>query len=380
MASSCFRIYRDNFIDLDAIAEQLVSSEQANFPVTNINNKQRRSKVWRSNGYFNVTSSNNTLIFEETDGVPLTATLTVQAHTSASSLCTDIETQLESVGGSNYTCTNDSSTGFKFKIASDRVGGGGVFELLMGDASNTCEDLLGFDSVNLADAADHTADFLRINSGEFIRWDMGVSTNPEGFALIGPRNDPIGVSDNAVVKLQGNITNDFTSPGFETTLTYNSKAFLHEKADGIADQPYRYWRVLFEDQNPNGYIQLGAVLLGNFIDPDRGRVQFGLNQNYETRTKSAFSEGGQTFSDIRQPYSTISVQWKALKKADIEDIDILFDDFQTAIPFFISMDSDEVWTTEKERALRFVKFSRAPSYTIVSPNNFEVNMEFREEL
>ena len=382
MADTCFRIYDRNFIDLDAISAQVASSANSNFPITNINSAQRRSKVWRSNGYFEVTSSNNDIIFEETDGVPLTASITVGEYTSHAAMCTAIEDALNAAGASTYTCDHSSSTGYKFKISSNRAGGGGIFELLMGDASNTSEDLLGFDAVDLSDAADHTADLARAcYPGEFIRWDMGVSTNPKGFALIGTRNDPIGVSDAATIRLQANITNDFSSPAFETTLTYNSRGLLHENTEGIADQPYRYWRVLIEDvENPNSYVSAGAVLLGNYFNPARGRVQFGLRSNYTDRTRSIFSEGGQTFSDIKENSQSFNVVWNFLQKEDIEDIDIFFDKVKTGIPFFVSMDAGAIYTTEAERALRFVKFERPPSYTLDRPDIFKMGMSLREEL
>jgi hypothetical protein len=60
------RIYNENYLDQDALANDYVSSEQAAFPVDNAYNSVRRSKVWRSNGYWEITSSNNTFTFKDT--------------------------------------------------------------------------------------------------------------------------------------------------------------------------------------------------------------------------------------------------------------------------------------------------------------------------
>ncbi len=381
MASGCFRVYPDNFIDLGAIASQSPSSEQANFPVININNAQRRSKVWRTKGYFNVTSSNNAIIFEETAATPLTASIIVGEYTSISDMVSAIQAALNLAGGSNYTVTNDSTTGFKFKIASDRVAGDNIFTLLMANASNNSEDLLGFDTVDLADAADHSSDWLRISSGEFLLWDFGLSSNPQGFAAIGKRNSPIGIGNDATVKIQANITNNFDSPLYEATLTYSERGYLIEDENGLADQPYRYWRMSIDDKtNPNGFIELGSVLLGDFFDPARGRVQFGKKDKYIDRSTTVFSEGGQEFSDIKQQSQQFDIVWRGLQKQDIEDLDILFQKFGTSTPFFVSMDVDAVYTTIAQRALRYVKFSSEPETVIESPNNFTVTMKFREQL
>lgn len=377
---SCFRIYDTNFIDLDKISEQVASSENVSFPVINTNNKQRRSKVWRTDGYFEVTASNNEIVFEETGSTPLTATITVGEYTSITAMVAAVKSALDTAGGSVYTVSNSTATGFKFRIASDGAGGGGILNLLWSDAGSTAASLLGFDTNDLTGALTYDADFLRINSGEFILWDMGISTIPTGFAMIGPRNSPIGVSPDSVIKLQGNITDTFTSPIFETTLTYNSKSMLYENGDGISTQPLRYWRVLFEDQNPKGYIEIGAFLLGTHYNPTRGRVQFPLASSYVDRSTTVFSEGGQTFSDIKPKSQEFSVGWSAIQKLDVENLDILFDDFGTHTPFFVSMDAGAVFSTSSQRSLRFVKFSSPPSYQLISPDNFNVTMNFREEL
>ena len=79
------RIYNENYIDEDILANYDVTSEQSAFPIENAFNQQRRSKVWRSNGYFNVTSSNNTIIFRETAATPLTGTIAIAEYGSYTS-------------------------------------------------------------------------------------------------------------------------------------------------------------------------------------------------------------------------------------------------------------------------------------------------------
>ena len=54
MAETSFRIFNENYINTDILANSDVSSENASFGIENIS--QRRSKVWRSNGYYEVTS------------------------------------------------------------------------------------------------------------------------------------------------------------------------------------------------------------------------------------------------------------------------------------------------------------------------------------
>ena len=55
------KILDSNFADSETYANVYKSSEQASFPVSNLMAKIRRSKVWRSAGYYNVTSACNSI-------------------------------------------------------------------------------------------------------------------------------------------------------------------------------------------------------------------------------------------------------------------------------------------------------------------------------
>lgn len=384
MSETCLRIFWDNYVDLDILANSDVSSEQTAFPVTNAYNKQRRSKVWRSNGYFEVTSSNNQIIFRETSGGPdLTASITVGEYSTLSSFVTAIKTALDAAGDSTYTVTNSSSTGYKFQIVSNGVGGTGVFHLMLTDIDFTAASILGFATdTDYTDATlTRVADYLRCNCGsEFIEWDLGISTNPKGFALIGPRNSPLKLSPGGTYKLQGNHTSNWTSPVYESTLTYNDNALYVTDENGLASTYLRFWRVLFQDQNPNGYVEVGSFMLGDYFNPVRGRAQFPLQVDLVDRSETIFSEGGQSYSDIKENTATYTIEWKGLKKEAIEEIEDQFAIYGTHTPFFVAVDSEPVFSSSSQRRLLFCKFAQEPRYQLVSPNNFEVSFLLREEL
>lgn len=381
MTCSGVRIFWENYIDLDYLASTDVSSEKAAFPVVNAYNSQRRSKVWRSDGYFNVTSSNNEIVFRETSGGPdLTATIAEDEYTSLSAMCAAIKAALEAVGDSTYTVTNVLADGYKFKIVSNGAGGTGIFHLMCSDGGFTAASILGFDtSSDLTDASlTKTADFLRINTSEWIEWDLGIATNPSSFALIGPRNKPLEFSPNAVIKLQANHTDNWISPPWEKILTYSDFSLFETSDTGLANDEYRFWRVVFQDQNPNGYIEVGAFMLGEFFNPVRGRVQFPLEISQEDRTNVVFSEGGQSYSDIKPKSARYSINWFGLQKADIELIEDYFAIYGKGIPFFVSMDSTEVFTSEAERRVIFCSFENEPSFTLERPDVWSTSFVLRE--
>lgn len=378
MSRGCVRILDTNYVDIELLANSSVSSEQTSFPVTNAYNLQRRSKVWRSEGYFNVTALNSDIVFNDGSG-NVTASIAVAEYDSTSSFMAAIDAALESAGVANYTITQN--TNFKFVISSDLSGGATVFELITTDAGFTAAEMLGFDILtDKTGASSYTADVLIISTGEFIRWDMGISSLPSAFSMIGPRNKPLKLSPSGTFTLKGNFTNNFTNPYYSQVLSYDDEVIAVMSETTLADTGLRYWQVEFEDQNPNGYVEVGAFFLGTYFSPIRGRVNFPFVSQYVDRSQTIFSEGGQTYADIFEQSQKYNIVWNGLQKEDIEDITEIFRVYGVAKPFFISFDSSAAFSDEFNRFLKFVKFQEEPSFRLVSPNNFVCEMTLREEL
>lgn len=375
------RILYENYLDPDIISNSFVSSEQSAFPVSNAYNKQRRSKVYRSNGYWEITADNNVLIFEETSGTPLTATVAEDEYVSFTTFAAALKTALEATGASTYTITQDTNTK-KIKIQSDGSGGAGILNLKTTNVLSTLAPVIGFDTaIDRTGSLTYTADALRISTSEWLKWDFGISTNPKAFVLIGPRNKPIKITPSAILTLQGNETDTWDSPTYEQTLTYNDQAIILMNKTGIHTEALRYWRLLIEDNaNSLGFVEIGAVYLGNILETTRGAAQFPFRSKYVDRSNTVFSEGGQTFSDIREKTQEFDLEWFGLTVSECEQFDALFNEVGTSIPFFIVYDPTPAFSSSVNFATRFVKFSSEPSFDLVSPGNFSASWQLREEL
>jgi hypothetical protein len=383
MSETGVKLFFYNYVTTEILTNYEASSEAASFPIENAFNAQRRSKVWRSAGYFNVTSSNNSIVLRETSGGPdLTATITVAEYTSISAMCTAIKTALEAVGASTYTVTNSTSTGFKFQIVSNGAGGSGVFHLMLADAGTTAESLLGYSNAsNLTDASlTRLGDYLRINSEESILWDLGLSTNPKAFILIGPRNEPLKIAPSATLTLQASHHDSWTTPGFSVVLTYDDQNIYHLNTAGIADTEYRYWRLKIEDQNPLGYIEVGAFFLGDYWNPTRGRAQFPLSVADVDPSETSSSEGGQTYSDIKPQTATYSLKWFGLQKADIEEFEEEFQTYGVNKPFFVGLDTNLAYSSSLNKRVIFGQMTGDAQWSLIAPDVFELTMTIREVL
>jgi hypothetical protein len=376
------RFMNQNFIDADVVSNSFVSSEQTAFPVSNIYNKQRRSKVWRSNGYWEVVSGDNTIVFRETIGVDLTATVAAGAYTSSTSFFAAVKAALEAAGDSTYTVSADATTG-KVKILSSGTGGGGIFQLMWTNvASADMAALMGFDSgADQTGALTYLAAELRISTGEWIKWDMGISSNPTALIITGPRNSPLKIVPSATIKLQGNETDTWDAPSFEQTLTYDDANIVLMDPEGLHTEGLRYWRLEITDlSNPLGYVEIGKLFLGEYFESTRGKVQFGYSVQQIDRSTTVFSEGGQSFSDIREKSEQISFRYFGLTKSEKESLIDIFEEFGTSVPLFVCVDPDSVFTSSVNRAIKFVKFESEPQTELVSPNNFSMSITLREEL
>jgi hypothetical protein len=375
MSDGCVRLFTTNYVDIDLLANSDVSSEQTAFPITNAYSKQRRSKVWRSNGHFKIVSGDNTIVFNEGGG-DFTATIAAGDYASTALFMAAIKTAFEDVGAGTYTITQNSS--LKFVITKSA----GTLNIKWTHANSAdMAAILGYDTAtDDTGSLAYTADALRIMTDEQILWDMGISSNPDAFAMTGPRNRPIKLSPSAVIKLEGNETNDFSMPTYSTTLSYDDEVIAILQIGGLAPSSLRYWRLSIVDQNALGYVEVGAFFLGKIYSPQRGRAGFPMTVSFVDRTQNIFSEGGQSYSDIFEKTQIHTLNWNGLTKEDIEELDDIFETYGTGIPFFISIDSDAAFSTSLNRRLVFVKFDKEPQYELISMNNYSVSTSFREEL
>lgn len=364
-----------NFLDDSLLNGYTYSSQQTDFPASNFVTSPKRSKVWRTAGYWVVDATNKTIVFQETIGVDLTATVAEGTYATTTLLCAAIKTALDAAGASTYTVSVSSS---KILITSNMFGGGNVFRLIC--STSTMTTMLGYGTADLTGSAGYTADVVRIHSYEFMTWDLGQSSNPTMFCLAG-RSTGINFTDSAVIKLQGNATSNFATPDFEVTLDVHSTSIAHINRSGIGDTAYRYWRLYVEDKsNPDGYLEFGACFLGNAFDPTQGAVSFPLSGDWSDDSVITKTISGITFSEIRQKVETFGFEYNYLSFSEKEEIDTFIKDVGITTPFFVAFDPLEVFSSSKEYYTRYVRNDGMPNWSYNSPRYFSYKFSVMEDL
>lgn len=109
---------------------------------------------------------------------------------------------------------------------------------------------------------------------ETIVFDLQTSEPINSVVLLWPKEDGIRLTGSAVVKIQANATNVWSSPAVDQTLTIDDTYSVASHFFST-DQSYRYWRVLIDDPtNPLEFIELGMVWLGKGIAIDDAQNGF----------------------------------------------------------------------------------------------------------
>ncbi len=374
-------VMNENYIRADILTSQAASSQVAALPATNVYDTIRRGKVWRTAGYWLIDSTNKAIIFRESVGVDLTASIVEAAYTTDASFLTAIKTALEAAGASTYTVTRDTTT-LKIKITSDGMGGGGILQLMWTDVLSTAATILGYDTgANDTGALTYTADVLKIHTKEFLTWDLGTASLPQALAICGTRNGGLQLSSSAVVTLKGNSSDAWTSPAFSQVLTYSQDVIALLDSDGLHTSALRYWRLeIVDPSNPDGYIELSNVYLGEVFEPSQGAVQFPFDQKYQDFSTVSQSKSGVRFADIEQVSEVFDLSWFALTKSEAETLRDFFELYGTYYPFWIALDPNEVFSTDYRKWIRMCRFDDPPQFSLESPNLFSSRWKLSEEV
>lgn len=376
---SLFMVLDTPLTDPDVVANAYKSSQKAAYPVSNVYDLERRRKAWRSDGYWDLTGA-VTIVFQESAGVNLTATLAATEYTSNTDLYAAIKTALEDAGVGTYTVARDATTG-RIKITQSVAGGATVFRLMWTSAS-ALGALLGYDtSADDTGATEYEADLLRIHTSEWLEWDLGLPSNPTAFVALGERDTPIPISPNATVKLQANHTRNWSSPAVDLTLTYRDNILAYLDADGIGGTGagYRYWRLVITDvENPNLYVQLGVAWLGRHVEISRGCPEFPLELQHKDYSDVQETESGQRYTAARSLTDIIPLTWAVLDTETKEALQNVWAFYARHSAFLVSMDPDNVFSTDGYSQVKLVQFENEPVARLVSPGNWSYSWLLRE--
>lgn len=327
------------FLDYNYVRQTNVTltptSEHPNFPIENMRH-DFRSKVWRSTGFFLITDDNKNIDFKETLGGPqITATLTLGGYSSAD-LETEVISQLEaaSLNGRSYTVALSPVTG-KWTIT-----GQVYLELNWGTGPSLASSLgpsLGYAATDQSSALAYTGASVAVHTEEAVVIDLNTAEKVDSFVLLWSPLNGVGISANAVVRLQANPTDLWDSPAIDQLVSLDD-LFLVATHFFATDQQYRYWRVKIVDPaNSNLYIELGKIILTKATqlldEPERG-----FTYTLEDQSKRIQTEYGNQYVDVLPSVQSLSFNYAALQYEDVLTLEEMFRRNGSNIPITVVID------------------------------------------
>jgi hypothetical protein len=330
-----FRILDFNYPFQDNV-DITATTEDPEFPASNFRS-YIRSKAWRSSGgNFVIDSSNNKIDFKESGGGgELTATLTSGTYT-ASTLAAEIDTQMEAAGAGAYTISYSNG---QFTISRPS----GYLDLLFSSGTNVANSVhssIGFATSDLSGSDSYTAASIALHTEEGVVIDFKTAEEVDFFSLVFDPLIGIKLSSEAVVTLQANPTDVWTSPAYSQVLSFDDDTsqttlFL------TTPQEYRYWRVKIVDtKNPYLYVELHKVLIGKGTTISRA-PDIGYSLQHIDATASIINEYGHAYADIYPVRKNLSFEMGTLTDSQVQTLLNSYRRTGKAIPVAVIIDAQE---------------------------------------
>ncbi len=202
---------------------------------------------------------------------------------------------------------------------------------------------------------------------QYARFDFQTIEPVDAVILLWPKEDDIKLSDSAVIRVQANATDIWTSPAVNEVLTIDQTYEVATKFFST-DQNYRYWRVFIDDpSNPYGYVELGVVWIGKSLSIDNAENGFGFGfVNNSVVSKNSF---GHSYVDQYPLLQQVQFKFNNMYYDNIQILENAYRINGNHKPVVIVLDPEEAVFT-KDHFLVYGKFQNAIDLTHVSYNIF----------
>lgn len=178
------------------------------------------------------------------------------------------------------------------------------------------------------------------DTSESVVFDLITTESIDSVVLMWPKEDGIRLSGSAVITVQANATNVWTSPAVSQTLTIDN-TYVMSSYFWSSAQNYRYWRVVIADpDNANGFVELGVCWLGKSISIENAQngFQYILNDLSQTTT-TAF---GHTYVDQYPLQAQLNFTYQYLAYTDVQTLENAYRQNRSISPVMVVVDADGV--------------------------------------
>lgn len=320
------------------------SSFEAANPKWNIQS-QSRVTFWISRLGWNILAGVNNMLDFDDGGVTRTAEIEPDNYVTGEDLAAVIVIALNLATVTNtWSGSYDQATN-KFTFSHDAVGTGGLLFASGPNAGSDPAKDLGYTETDHTGGASYVSDNAVYHSREWLLWDLQTSEDVDIVSAF----DFLELAAGGEVRIEGNATDDFSSPTFSQVLQAGS----YFATDVFATQTFRYWRLVVDDpQNPEGYSRLSYVHFGPELEIGSNFL-FGYTRGRNELTDVSMNYRGNTFVDVNSSLHFWDTEW-VVEDADRTALEEALDTLKVGVKFVFLFDPD---TDETDQELVYIENS-----------------------
>jgi hypothetical protein len=164
--------------------------------------------------------------------------------------------------------------------------------------------------------------------------DLGSAQAIDTAALFWPKEN-LELTSSAVVQLQANNSNSWTSPAVNITLTVDQ---LKNRAINYfsSDQIYQFWSVLITDSaNTNNFVELSNIILGKALSVQN--LNNGFTYNTTDQSVIQKSQAGYLYADKYQQMDSATINFQTISQSDIQILHNAFKFVGNTQPIFVAL-------------------------------------------
>ena len=204
------------------------------------------------------------------------------------------------------------------------------------------------------------------DSSEWIKFDLGSAKQIKEVGIFGHN-----LTSGATVTLEANATDDWASPSYQTTLTYNADRIVK-----FLDETYRWWRITFADaSNPDGYIEVGRIVMGSYFEPSYN-ITNDFNRSLIDPSEADVTDGQQTYWRVRTKYWKYTVRFRLIPVSEQDNFETMFASIGNTEPVVVSLDPD----TYPSKWSIYAQMSTPLNMAMTLLDYADLELEFEEKL
>ncbi len=176
-------------------------------------------------------------------------------------------------------------------------------------------------------------------TSEWVKFDMVTSEEIDSVVLLWPKEDGIRLSNSAVIRIQANATNVWTSPAVDQALSISNDYLMASYYFSTA-QNYRYWRLVIEDPgNPYGFLELGVIWLGKSLAVEN--AQNGFKFDLVDTSKRTSTDFGHEYVDVYPQVAKLDFSYQNMDYVAIQTLENAFRINGFSNPVLVLIDPEE---------------------------------------